>query len=250
MLLEARIAIAFLTILPLRLPDRLDPERLGRSAAFFPLAGWVIGGLQLGSGWTVQAFVLPPLVGALLLVILAAWLTRGLHLDGLADLLDGLGGGHEPARRLAIMKDSAIGAFGVVGLVLLLGLKVACLAELLTWANPLHRGAALLAAPVASRWAMAALACGAEYPRQAGTGHAFVGRVGVRELLLGGLLVLPLLWGGVAAVAAVVAALLPAIWLRFKANRALGGITGDVLGASCELGEAMGWLAAVASAGG
>lgn len=245
MLLTAKIAIAFLTILPVRLPAELPADGLKRSAGFFPLAGWLIGGVLAGCAWVFVWAGLPPLMSAVLLVTVGAWLTRGLHLDGLADLLDGLGGGQTPERRLAIMKDSATGAFGVIGLVLLLGLKVACLAALVaTEGEPLFF--ALVAVPVAARWAMATLACGTQYPRASGTGHAFVGKVGMGELALGGLLLSPLIWWNWSAGLIILgAAMLPAFWLRFKASKALGGVTGDVLGASCELGEACGWLAAV-----
>ncbi|MFA6498978.1 MAG: adenosylcobinamide-GDP ribazoletransferase [Desulfurivibrionaceae bacterium] len=245
MLLSARIAIAFLTILPARLPAELPADGLKRSAGFFPLAGWLIGGFLAGCAWVFVWAGLPSLVSAVLLVICGAWLTRGLHLDGLADLLDGLGGGQTPERRLAIMKDSATGAFGVIGLVLLLVLKVACLAALVAnEEEPLFF--ALFAAPVAARWAMTTLACGVQYPRATGTGHAFVGKVGLRELALGTLLLAPLIWWNWSAGLIILgAAMLPAVWLRFKASKALGGVTGDVLGASCELGEMCGWLAAV-----
>jgi len=245
MLLAARIAIAFLTILPVRLPAELPADGLRRSAGFFPLAGWLIGGVLAGCAWLFLWGNLPPLVSAVLLVGLGAWLTRGLHLDGLADLLDGLGGGQTPERRLAIMKDSAIGAFGVIGLVLLLVLKVACLASLFA-NNEESLFFALFGASVAARWAMATLACGVQYPREIGTGHAFVGKVGFEELALGALLLAPLIWWDWSAGLIILgAAMLPALWLRFKASKALGGVTGDVLGASCELGEACGWLAAV-----
>ncbi|MFA7383286.1 MAG: adenosylcobinamide-GDP ribazoletransferase [Desulfurivibrionaceae bacterium] len=245
MLLPAKIAIAFLTILPVRLPAELPGDGLKRSAAFFPLAGWLIGGFLAGGGWLLAWFGLPPLVSAVLLVALGAWLTRGLHLDGLADLLDGLGGGQNPAQRLAIMKDSATGAFGVIGLVLLLCLKIACLASLLINGGE-HFFFVLFAAPVTARWPMAALACGGQYPRAAGTGHAFVGKVDSGELALGLFLLAPLIWWSWSAALIIFgAAMLPALWLRVKATKALGGVTGDVLGASCELGEACGWLAAV-----
>jgi len=245
MLLPARIAIAFLTILPIRLPAELPADGLKRSAAFFPLAGWLIGGFLAGGAWVCIRAGLPPLVSAVLLVALGAWLTRGLHLDGLADLLDGLGGGQTPERRLTIMKDSATGAFGVIGLALLLGLKVACLASIFAIGKQ-SLFFALLAAPVAARWAMATLACGVQYPRASGTGHAFVGKVGPKELALGGLLLAPLIWWNWSAGLIIIgAAMLPALWLRFKVSKALGGVTGDVLGASCELGEVCGWLAAV-----
>lgn len=245
MLLAARIAIAFLTILPARLPAELPADGLRRSAGFFPLAGWLIGGVLAGCAWAFVWAGLPSLVSAVLLVTLGAWLTKGLHLDGLADLLDGLGGGQTPERRLAIMKDSATGAFGVIGLVLLLVLKVACLASLgANGGEPLFF--ALFAAPVTARWAMASLACGVQYPRASGTGHAFVGKVGLGELVLGGFLLAPLIWWNWSAGLIILgAAMLPVLWLRFKASKALGGVTGDVLGASCELGEACGWLAAV-----
>jgi len=245
MLLYAKIAIAFLTILPVRLPAELPTEGLKRSGAFFSLAGWLIGGFLVGCAWLFLWGNLPPLVSAVLLVAMGAWLTRGLHLDGLADLLDGLGGGQTPERRLAIMKDSAIGAFGVIGLVLLLGLKIACLAALVaTEGEPLFF--ALLAVPATARWAMTTLACGTQYPREIGTGHAFVGKVGLGELSMGGLLLTPLIWWNWSAGLIILgAAMLPALWLRFKATKALGGVTGDVLGASCELGEACGWLVAV-----
>ena len=245
MLLSARIAIAFLTILPARLPAELPADGLRRSAGFFPLAGWLIGGFLAGGAWLCNWAGLPPLVTAVLVVTCGAWLTRGLHLDGLADLLDGLGGGQTPERRLAIMKDSATGAFGVIGLVLLLVLKVACLASLVANGGELLFFA-LFAAPVVARWAMTTLACGVQYPRATGTGHAFVGKVGLRELALGVLLLAPLIWWNWSAALIILgAAILPAFWLRFKASNALGGVTGDVLGASCELGEVCGWLAAV-----
>lgn len=245
MLLNARIAIAFLTILPVRLPAELPADGLKRSAGFFPLAGWLIGGVLAGCAWFFVWAGLPPLVSAVLLVVLGAWLTRGLHLDGLADLLDGLGGGQTPERRLAIMKDSATGAFGVIGLVLLLGLKAACLAALVA-----HGGEtlffALVVTPIAARLAMVTLACGTQYPREIGTGHAFVGKVGLRELVLGAILLTPPVWWNWSAGLIILGvAMLPAFWLRFKASKALGGVTGDVLGASCELGEACGWMAAV-----
>lgn len=245
MLLTAKIAIAFLTILPVRLPAELPADGLKRSAGFFPLAGWLIGGVLAGCAWVFVWAALPPLVSAVLLVACGAWLTRGLHLDGLADLLDGLGGGQTPERRLAIMKDSATGAFGVIGLVLLLVLKAACLAALVATEGELLFFA-LFAAPVAARWAMTTLACDTQYPREIGTGHAFVGKVGLGELVLGGFLLTPLIWWDWSAGLIILgAAMLPALWLRFKASKALGGVTGDVLGASCELGEACGWLAAV-----
>jgi len=243
MLLPLRIAIAFLTIVPISLPEQLSAGQLARSTAFFPLAGWLMGGFLASACWLFLLMPLPPLVAAVLLVALAAWLSRGLHLDGLADLADGLGGSHEPGKRLAIMKDSATGAFGVIALVLLLAFKIACLAVLFDLGGePLFL--ALLAAPVMARWAMASLAFRAKYPRESGTGHSFVGRVRGQDLFLAGLFLLPVLWWHwQAGLLIFVAALVPSFLLRLKATKALGGITGDVLGAACELSEACSLLA-------
>ncbi|MDH4320456.1 MAG: adenosylcobinamide-GDP ribazoletransferase [Desulfobulbaceae bacterium] len=251
-----RIALAFLTRLPVRMPVGVSGLFLARSSAFFPLIGWLVGGMMAVIAWAVLVLGGTPLLAAVLAVTASAWLTRGLHLDGVADLCDGLGGSHEPARRLAIMKDSATGAFGVIGVVLLLLIKVAALTALLAQVLvPARCGVPILApsvavgllvAPAAARWAMASLAFGSRYPREIGTGHAFVGQVRAGYLLAGLLFLFPLLSLAVRpALVGILCAQLPAVWLRFKCNKALGGITGDVLGAACELGEAAGWLGVV-----
>jgi len=248
-----RIAFAFLTRLPVRMPVDLPGTFLARSSAFFPLVGWLVGGVMAVVAWVTLALGGTPLLAAALAVAAAAWLTRGLHLDGVADLCDGLGGSHEPARRLAIMKDSATGAFGVIGLVLLILVKAAALAAILAQALsvadcgypllflPVLIG--LLVAPAASRWAMASLAFGTRYPREIGTGHAFVGQVRAGYLVFGLFFLFPFLaLAPRPALVGILCAQLPAVWLRFKCNKALGGITGDVLGTACELGETAGWL--------
>ena len=248
-----RIAFAFLTRLPVRMPVDLPGIFLARSCAFFPLVGWLLGGVMAVVAWAILVLGGTPLLAAVLSVSVSAWLTRGLHLDGVADLCDGLGGSHEPARRLAIMKDSANGAFGVIGLVLLLLVKVSALAAI--FENALYPASCgflslslaaltgLIVVPTAARWAMASLAFGTSYPRELGTGHAFVGKVRASYLVVGLIFLFPFLYlAPRPAVAGIICVQLPAVWLRFKCNKALGGITGDVLGAACELGEAAGWL--------
>lgn len=251
-----RIAFAFLTRIPVRIPADLPGTFLARSATFFPLVGWLVGGAVAMAAWAVMVMGGTPLLAAVLGVAVAAWLTRGLHLDGVADLCDGLGGSHQPARRLEIMKDSATGAFGAISLVLLLLLKVAALAAILENALfPARCGylsltlpalVGILVVPTAARWSMAALAFGSRYPREIGTGHAFVGQVRAGHLVVGLFFLFPfLVLAPRPAYVGILCAQLPAVWLRFKCNRALGGITGDVLGAACELGEAAGWLGVV-----
>ena len=177
----------------------------------------------------------PPLVAAALLV--AGWkiATGGIHLDGLADCLDGLAG-PDAGRRRAIMRDSRIGVFGAAGLALVLILFVAALSELPT---P-DRGRVLLLAPVVGR--VSPLMAGAwlrpATPGQ-GLGGAFAASLSPWAGFLGGVAGLALAasllgpWGGAVAAGALGLSML---WAAFVARR-FGGITGDVLGAMVELGE-------------
>src|SRR5687767_41058 len=176
-------------------------EALGRSAAWFPIVGIGLGvGLALVDRLTSWLF--PPLLAALLTV--AAWklVTGGLHLDGLADCLDGLVG-RDPDHRLAIMRDSRIGAFGAIGLILFLMLEIVALAEL----APAVRGSALLAAPVIARATPAMLGRLFRPARFDGQGAAFRASLPPSAVAIGAAValaasVLCLGWLGVAALAA------------------------------------------------
>lgn len=247
-------ALAFLTILPWP-GGEISPQRLPSIGVFFPLVGWGVGFCLATAGWLLLMLGLSPLPAAALLVALSAWLTRGLHLDGVADLCDGLGGAADPAKRLAIMKDSATGAFGVIGLVLVLLLKTTALADLLAGINQQNGSQVFFALfclssiPALGRFAILLLSWRSRYPRQQGTGHAFVGKIRGRQLLLGGVFLTPLLGAVgleteflVPVISCCTAAFVPVLVLRRQCQRLLGGITGDVLGAGCEFSEVLGWL--------
>jgi adenosylcobinamide-GDP ribazoletransferase len=170
------------------------------------------------------------------LLTVTAWklLTGGLHLDGLADCLDGLVG-RDPAHRLAIMRDSRIGAFGAIGLIFFLLLEIVALAEL----APALRTAALIAAPTIARATPALLGRLFRPARPDGQGAAFHGGVAASAVAVGVAVALTaatiaLGWLGVAALAAGMAA---AVALGAFVARRLGGITGDVLGACLEIAE-------------
>jgi adenosylcobinamide-GDP ribazoletransferase len=227
-------AFGFLTRLPAP-RGALDAPTLGRALAFFPLVGSALGAVQALAGHVLVS-LLGASLAAVLLVVLAAVLTAGLHLDGLCDVCDGLGGSRgEPARALAIMRDSRIGSFGALALVLVVLTKVAALEALL--AQGAWRPIAL--APVAARAAAVGLIVLFPYARAEGLGRSFHDHGGARELaialitaaLVTALLDVALL--GVALGALGIAALLGA-WLR----RRLGGLTGDAYGAAIELTEA------------
>lgn len=218
------IAFSLLTTLPLPSPASWQPGDSGRAAGWFPLVGLVIGLLVGGVHW-LGGLVFPPLVtGAL---ALTAWvaLTGGLHLDGLADCADGLLYPGAPEKRLEIMRDPRLGAFGAIGLALALLLKFSVLASL----TPSTLPAVLLAASLA-RWCI--LPAGLLPPaKPGGMGADFA--AGLQETALVGSGFIPLGMAcllGVRGLLAAALGLLAAFGVLTLAKNRLGGITGDVFG--------------------
>jgi adenosylcobinamide-GDP ribazoletransferase len=239
------LAARYLTILPLgRGPAEVDASALGRAVPWFPVVGLGLGAGIAALDWGAQR-AFPAGLAALLSVTAWKWLTGGLHLDGLADCLDGLQG-RDPADRLRIMSDSRIGAFGAMGLILFLLLESAAVAAL---AGPL-RAPALLVVPAIGRATPALLASLLSAARPEGQGARFraavgIGATGVGLAIATAAALLALALAGLAAVAAGLAA---ALAVGFLAARRLGGITGDVLGAGIETAELAALLAVVACA--
>ncbi|MCM3699876.1 adenosylcobinamide-GDP ribazoletransferase [Paenibacillus macerans] len=145
-------AFLFLTRFPVRAELDFTPELLRRSARYYPLVGAAVG----LSAWTaaiLSSWLLPPLPAAVLALIVWVWVSGGLHLDGWMDTADGLLSYRPREKMLEIMKDSRVGAMGVLACVLLLMLKASLLASLLQ-GGAWQTGAALLTAPIWSRWFM------------------------------------------------------------------------------------------------
>jgi adenosylcobinamide-GDP ribazoletransferase len=237
-----RLSVTLLTAIPLPGgPAGPAPSRRVAAAAmaWAPVVGLLLGGVA-GGALDLAAHVAHtgPLLAAVLAVTALALLTRGLHLDGLADLADGLGSGKPAEEALAIMKRSDIGPFGVVTLVLTLAIQVAALAQ----AQALGRGVpAVLAAAVTGRLAIT-WACrrGVPAARGSGLGVLVAGTVplavpvALTAATLGGA------WAfGIIVLAATAAGLLASLVLSALAVRRLGGITGDVLGALVEVTAAV-----------
>jgi cobalamin 5'-phosphate synthase/cobalamin synthase len=229
-------AVQFLTVAPPLVRRPFTAQELGRSVGWFPLVGALIGGFLAGSDWLL-GLAFPPGVTAAL--VLAAWVlcTGALHLDGFLDSCDGLFGGHTPEARLRIMRDERAGAFAVIGGLLLLLLKYAALA------GNSDRLAALVVAPVLGRWGMAAAVVGFPYGRAEGLGRAMKDHAGWPAAALAGGIALAVVAvadfsaGWRAPVALLVAAAITWAAGRFALRR-VPGLTGDVYGALCELGEA------------
>ena len=227
------LAVRYLTVAPVPAGAHVEPTTLGHAAPWFPLIGLGLG-LIVAATARVLDMVFPPLLDALLTVTVWKLLTGGLHLDGLSDCLDGLVG-RDAGERLRIMHDSRIGAFGVIGLILFLLLEVAAVAEL----SPAARWRTLVAAPALAR-ALPPLVAWVFPPAspvgQGATFRAGLGRMGVLGALgLGVAIAIALLGGAGLLASALVAALAMALGWFFM--RRLGGVTGDVLGATIEIAE-------------
>lgn len=234
---DFRLAASFLTILPVANDIEATPERLGRSMGLFPAVGLLLGLGLCVANWLLQGLI-PRAVLDCLLVLMMIAATGALHLDGVADLIDGFAGSRDRETALEIMKDSRVGAIGVVGLVMVLLLKYLSLYHV-----PLElKNAALIFMPTAGRWIQLCLSCYSPYVRaEGGTGSAFVENVGQAEFLRGTATLiiasLVLFWGkGIFLVFLLGIATM--LILRYFESR-LGGITGDVLGAVTEMVEVL-----------
>lgn len=239
MIAGLRLAVTLLTIVPLG-SERADRGTARSAMLLAPAVGLITGGAAALVLLAADLLNLGGLLAAVLAVAASAAATRALHLDGLADLADGLGSGRPAADALAIMKRSDIGPFGVVTLLLTLLVQVAALA------SAPHPAVAAVVAAVAGRLALP-WACRAGVPsaRPGGLGALVAGTVPVRAALTvtGVVLVAATaagtaaggLGGAVHSAAAVLIGLAAALLLLRRAVRRLGGVTGDVLGALVEV---------------
>jgi adenosylcobinamide-GDP ribazoletransferase len=241
MLLDGlRLAVTLLTAIPLPGARSGAPSRrtAGAAMAWAPAVGLLLGGaaaavLELAARWGHSG----PLLAAVLAVATLAAGSRALHLDGLADTADGLGSRRPAGPALAIMKRSDIGPFGVVTLVLMLGIQVTALAQ----AQALGRGApAVIAAAVTGRLALP-WACRRGVPAARGTGMGALvaGTVSPAIPVVLTVAVLAAAFPlGIMVAVGVAAGLAVSLVLTALAVRRFGGITGDVLGALVEVATA------------
>lgn len=262
-----RLALGTLTVLPVRPPTTVDRRTGGRAMVLAPAVGLVLAVLagavlwllgwgppagetlrERGLGSRASELVVHPLLAAALTVGLLAWLTRALHLDGLADTVDGLGSRRPREQALEIMRRGDVGPFGVVALMLVLLVQVVALAELVAVGLGVP---ALALALVVSRLALPVLCSrGVPAARPDGLGRTVAGSVERWQVLVAALLgvgvLVPvalvtlgahtlhlgvLVRAGLVALVALAAGLLVAR----RAVRRLGGVTGDVLGAAVEV---------------
>jgi adenosylcobinamide-GDP ribazoletransferase len=239
-------ALGFFTRIPVPAWVPWSPERLNHAARYFPLVGWVVG-MAGALAAALALTVLPATVAVVLSMAVTIRLTGAFHEDGWADTCDGLGGGWERAQVLSIMKDSRIGTYGAVGLVLMLLAKAAALVELAShggWAL----AAALIAAHAFSRLASTSLIHALEYVREDELAKAkpLARQLSRNELMIAAVTgSLPLLLLAALLTAIVVA--LVTLYCARLFQRRLGGYTGDCLGAAQQLTELTCYLTILAT---
>ncbi len=233
---DFRIALSLLTMIPLA-PREANIS--ARALAYYPLVGLIIGLVLAAANFLLRLFF-PDLVAAALLIALWAALTGALHLDGFTDACDGLFAATTRERRLEILRDVHLGAFGAVGLALLLITKVAAVASVPSFAP-------IVLAPVVGRWAMVYAAA---YPlaRRDGMAVRFSAGLTRRELLVAtGFAALAAAICGAFGLAGLVGAFaVTTVIARFAVAR-LGGLTGDIYGMVCESVEVAVLLVGVAA---
>ena len=226
-------ALQFLTIFPTPLCHKVTASTSGQSLTYFPLVGLILGAILLGLYYGLTLILPSSVVNALLIIALVI-LTGAHHLDGFMDTCDGVIAGTSKKERLAIMSDSKVGTFGIVGAILLLLLKYASLSS----ARILP---ALLLMPALSRWVMISIIFTFPYAKRSGMGLAFKRGATWQRMTIATIIaliaavVLLKLWGLV---------LMAALWLiafgiasYFRSR--LGGLTGDNYGAINELAEVL-----------
>jgi adenosylcobinamide-GDP ribazoletransferase len=238
---QLRLALSFLTRVPVGSLPELEAEDAGQSALWYPMVGLLIGLLQ----WLVAIVVLPAGAGvaAATAVVTGIVISGALHLDGLADLADGwIGGQGDRERTLRIMQDPVCGPVAVSVIVGALLLQFSALDQI---ASSAALGVIILA-PVLARSAILVLLMHLPYARQGGLGetlHQTLPHDRTRSVLIGVALLCILVWGWTALMGLLVVAVAIRFysgWLR----RLLGGVTGDALGAGVVMVETLALLAA------
>jgi adenosylcobinamide-GDP ribazoletransferase len=249
------VAVQFLTRLPMPNLEGFQTSWLSESARYFPLVGALVGVIGVGVWW-LSSMVFPPAVAIGLMMSASLLLTGAFHEDGFADVCDGFGGGRTRESVLVIMKDSRVGAYGAIGVAMMLGLKWSVLASLPYTTFPMI----VVAAHTGSRWCAIGLIWRLRYIRTdaeakskplanslGGGNWLLSGLLGMLVLLPGFLLIDPPLRNQLALVlvASLVASLTSAIFAGAYFRSRIGGYTGDCLGAAQQLAELSFFLTAL-----
>lgn len=225
-------AVMFFTRIPVKLDD-FDDRHLNKSTRFFPLVGMMVGGFAALVFWLAD-LVLPIEIAVLLSMVASILLTGAFHEDGLADAIDGLGGGWSREQVLTIMVDSRIGSYGAIGLVMVLLIKY----QTLSYQSVALIPAMLVAGHALSRLCAVLVMATQTYAKTDGKAKPLATQISQGELLVASVCgVLPFWLLPAYAVLSVLPVGLVWWWFSAKIKTRIGGYTGDCLGAMQQLTE-------------
>ncbi len=235
------LALGFYTRLPC--PQSVDYSRLPLSAVYLPLIGWLVGATT-GLGFYLGDLLWGQVVAVVLALIIGILSTGAFHEDGFADVCDGFGGGYSKARILEIMKDSRIGAYGALGIIMIMTLKISILAELPAISVPFI----FFAGHSVSRLPPLFLMYQYDYARtEDSKSHAAVFKPNVNHLLFAGIFAgIPVLFLPMTYALAIPVVIAVNCYLGHYFYKHIGGYTGDCLGASQQVAETIFYLSVLA----
>lgn len=235
--MEFLLALQFLTRVPIKTNHVFEEKKLGRAMAYFPFIGLLLGASTAAVQATLSIFV-DSLVADLMAILFLTVVTGNMHLDGLMDTADGLFSGKPREAMLKIMKDSHVGAHGVIAGCFVVLLKLVLLMQV-----PVeHKGLVLILMPITGRWSQVYAAAFYPYVRKGPGKSFFTQHVGTREILLASIFTLGVMMivlginGGFLAGTIFLGTIVISRYFTGK----IGGITGDILGAQNELIEILG----------
>ena len=252
-LAELQLAFMLLTRLPAGTLTSHLPE-LAHARWAFPIVGCIVGGIIAVSYIILSLLLLPSFAAAILAITAGLFSTGAIHEDGLADCADGFGGGQNREKKLAIMRDSAIGSYGTLSLIIIMGLRISLLSML---PAKLEIVTPIIICAVISRYAMVGYLCLLPAARQDGLGNQASGNQAsgnqasgnqasgdnISALILAGLIALPaFVIGAFGLIYVIIAIVSVALIWGVIAKYQLGGQTGDVCGAGQIICETAGWL--------
>ena len=237
-LAELQLAFMLLTRLPVGKLGSHLPE-LADARWAFPIVGCIVGGIIAASYIILSLLLLPSSAAAIFAITAGLFFTGAIHEDGLADCADGFGGGQNREKKLGIMRDSAIGSYGTLSLIIIMGLRILLLSML---PAKLEIVTPIIICAVISRYVMVGYLCLLPAARQDGLGNQASGN-NFSTLLLSGFVALPAFVVGAFGLIYVIIAIVSVafIW-GVIAKCHLGGQTGDVCGAGQIISETAGWL--------
>ncbi|MDD7794989.1 adenosylcobinamide-GDP ribazoletransferase [Clostridium sp. 'White wine YQ'] len=234
------LILQFMTRIPININLKVERENFQKGVAFFPLVGLIVGAFE-ASIFYISSRIVPFNTSIFVTVISHVVITGAIHIDGLGDTIDGIFSGRSKEKILEIMKDSRVGTFGALGIIFLIAGKIITLSSI----NSIEIYKGIILAPIISRTLITLLMYKRKYAREKeGMGDLFIGVLEKKNFiiaLLTGIMLISII-GRIQGVVLLSICFFFTILFRNYIEKRIGGITGDILGASVELNELLVFL--------